>query len=366
MPTIDYIIIARQAGTANAFTPLIRILQGQGKKLLLLSFSAAYEVWIKESFATHLISCFAEAEQLLHQHAQAKVLLTGSSLVANEDAEFWHWADCNQLLSIAFVDHWVNYSERFSVNSDVRKFDVLPDKIAVIDQVASQGMIAAGCPENRIVITGHPAFDSLHESYGQVNQSLRQRYIDSKSDFLWLFISEPLSRVYGEDINSNSLGYTELTVLSVFLPRLNALAQQCACQITILIKPHPVELQEQGLKDLLVQLDAFTALTIKIVEETQRYQLISACDVVIGMTSLLLFEASLIGRPVISLQFNRQHGCDLTDNRDAIEVVIGDHQLSNSVLPYLERNDISFQRRFHQTFSACERFTELLEKTKKK
>ena len=350
-------IIARQPGSAHAFTPIINALRQRGIASVQAGFADAVRAWEDEGVEAVEIASFAEWAQLSNEVLPC-IVLTGTSLNAEEDALFWRWAEQNAVSSIAFVDHWSNYPQRFSSGrEDGEPFDLMPDRIAVIDEIAKNGLTRVGCPAQKIVITGHPAFDRLAERYGPINQALRDRLLPDGHAFLFVFVSEPLTQVYGPDPRSNSLGYTEATVLKTLLTCLERWGRQKNQPVTLLVKPHPVESKERYLTDLVSASSAYDYLDVKIFSNSNRYELISACDAVFGMTSMLLFEAAVIGRPVFSLQFDREKACALSDNRPGIRVLTRQQEM----LPALEQiASATFVDRLEQQTNVADNFIDLL------
>ena len=74
---------------------------------------------------------------------------------AEDDGAYWRWAREREIPSLAYVDSWVNYAERFG------GFRHLPDEIAVIDEPAREGLVSLGAPPDRVHLVGNPAFDAL-------------------------------------------------------------------------------------------------------------------------------------------------------------------------------------------------------------
>ena len=96
--------------------------------------------------------------------------------------------------TLSIVDFWSNYTERF---------DTLPDKIAIIDEQMRQEMLAEGFPDDKLVITGQPAFDCLAEKRKRFDESdswkhplryaARRSYGLHPYEKLVIFMSQPNS-----------------------------------------------------------------------------------------------------------------------------------------------------------------------------
>ncbi|MCB1590126.1 MAG: hypothetical protein KDI56_14555, partial [Xanthomonadales bacterium] len=59
---------------------------------------------------------------------------------------------------------WVNYAERFTVDTRMLPPAALPDRIAVVDALASDRLADTGLPRERIVVTGTPLLDTWQSS----------------------------------------------------------------------------------------------------------------------------------------------------------------------------------------------------------
>jgi hypothetical protein len=314
------IVVGRQAGTAHAFSPVIRALhENKNINTAVIAFSPAHEVWKSVGIESMKIESYREAERILNGIHNPRFMLTGTSSYAAEDAYFWDWAFKRSVPSLAFVDHWVNYWQRFSSGLDgTSRFDVVPEKIAVIDQLAVTRMIEAGCPARLLLITGHPGFDDLPRFRDMVNHEVRDRIMPSDCYSLVLFLSEPHSQTYKTDKDS-ALGYTEEDALALTLIALERAGKDRCKRFCVAVKPHPIEEPTRIARVLEAykELEYVTAIIV----DGHRYELVTAADAVVGMTSVLLYEATLMGRPVISVQPNRLRQSDLADFHEGIEVV---------------------------------------------
>lgn len=278
--------IARQAGSAAAFIPLIQELSAQNSHIYLTLFALeqAAPIWLNAGLNPHLVINFADAQKDLIA-ANPQILITGTSFAAAEDCQFWRWARQAGIPALAFIDHWTNYPQRFSSAPDA-PFDCVADWLAVIDHRMYQGLCAAGAPKARIIILGHPGWDQLSEWRGRSNPRLKKQLAGER--ILILFISEPIADFYGA-----SWGYSEIDALFLLRNALAALDRQ----YTIVVKPHP----RQNLQSIVLPDDIIDSVQIRI-STADKIELLTAADVITGINSMLLHEATLIGRPVISLR----------------------------------------------------------------
>lgn len=183
---------------------------------------------------------------------------------------------------IAFLDHWVNYLERFQLDS----VTVLPDEIWVGDvdaKIIAQKIFA----EIKVVLTPNPYFKDLQLELQEIQESSNY----SKQCSV-LYICEPIREhallAYG---NERYWGYTEEDALQFFLKNLDALGAVSE----IKIRPHPSESKSKyswaKQENSLVTETASTKLLMEQIVEA---------DVVVGCGSMAMVVALLAKKRVIS------------------------------------------------------------------
>ena len=213
--------------------------------------------------------------------------------------------------SIAFVDSWVSYWQRFTPNKMVRnKFSDSPGFIAVIDHLMYDRMVEYGCDKKLLIITGSPAFDNLQNYVPHDRKHIEFKY----GEEYVLFIGEPFNDVLFERNEKDTLGYTEAEVLELTVNALEMLEKQnlklvyrphrrgCSTELTSIIENHSNVIVDNGAFD--------------------PRDLATCANAVVGMTSMFLFEASIMDVPAISIQPSRILSSDLLDHSNNIPVVI--------------------------------------------
>ncbi|KJU82074.1 hypothetical protein MBAV_005729 [Candidatus Magnetobacterium bavaricum] len=244
----------------------------------------------------------------LHNKDFPCAVLTSATSLPKEDMTekyLWDWAKLNNIPSIALLDQWQNYKERFSgpVHDQILKY--IPDAICVMDDSAMKGMVKDGIPENHIFITGHPALANIRRKIKDVDETaiknIRDRLGITSDKRLIVFISEPFSHS-----KSDKEGFTELSILrEVFaylrkrLESINGLQND----ISFIVKLHPKEYIEgfKGIKDDFPDvMEIIKPLFLKY--EITKEELLIVSDLVLGMSSILLMEAIVMGLPAVSLQ----------------------------------------------------------------
>jgi hypothetical protein len=306
------VIVARQAGSARAFVTLIKKMKVEGWFVIVLAFEHAKKVFDDENINSILIDSFNKAVPVLNIHYDARVLLSGTSEYAFEDSLFWDWSRTNEIPSIAFVDSWVNYWQRFTSDGiEKKKFNLTPDKIAVIDKLMQSRMIEFGCDKEKLIITGNPAFEVL-SGYRTKNES---EIFHLYSDYI-LFIGEPFNKDFYKGTEKDILGYTEAEVLSFVLDAVVYLNQTYGKAFRLVYKPHPRGMCSEDVKTILKKKN------ISIADNSlYSYDLVACSKAVVGMTSMLLYEAMIMGRVVISYSPDEKVRSDIINQQNGIVVV---------------------------------------------
>lgn len=190
----------------------------------------------------------------------------GSQLELTIIRRFKEW----NIPTIAVLDYWSNYFSRFKCSEgDV----VLPDYYVVMDDIAYKEAVLAGIPGDIIRVLGHPGLDKYvskgKQIKAKVNGSLKV-----------LFLSQPLSELYNQE-----LGFTEF---NAFEDCTELLADEV--KFTLHLKCHPKETV------------SFKNKYKSWIVEGHLQDILADYDLVVGMNTMGLLHASLMGLPTVSYQ----------------------------------------------------------------
>lgn len=204
--------------------------------------------------------------------------------------------------TVSFLDHWVNYAERFVRGGEQR----LPDEIWVGDEDA-RALAKQFFPALPVRVVPNPYFAYVEREIARYSR----RAILTKSNGNALFVSENLSghsRLrFG---NERSLGYTEFDAIDYFFSRIGDLGEIGH----VVLRPHPSDPPEKYLKVIaehapLAELSTGRALLEEIAE----------VDIVAGCESAALVVALQAHKRVVccippggEVQFiNRRRGVEM-------------------------------------------------------
>jgi hypothetical protein len=219
-------------------------------------------------------------------------ILCGTSWQSNLEYDAFILGKKNNKKTVAFIDHWVNYSSRFIRNGK----KVLPDEIWVGDD--SGYKIATEEFSNTFIKqVENPYFleiKNLISNSGDVTRE--EKYIKV------LFVSEPISE-HGELRHGNSrhLGYTEKEAFTYFLKNKNFVVSNIG---SIVIRPHPAE--------DVSKYNSFVSngeCSIKIGGKKKLIDEILESDIVVGCSSMAMVIALMANKSVISII--PEHGDEL-------------------------------------------------------
>ncbi len=205
--------------------------------------------------------------------------------------------------TVAVVDFWSNYRRRFETPTGLS----LPNWIAVPDDSARAGAIAEGLPEDRLVVTGNPHYETLVQRYQRFDReerlAFRERVGIPRQATLALFASQPIRALYGR-----SLGYDEAEVLVLVRDAMEQVAEWLGHPVMMAVRAHP--------REAIASLPgASTKVTLRSAVGEDGLPWALASDLVVGMTSALLLQAALLGCRVVSVQPNLAGPDTLPSNR---------------------------------------------------
>jgi hypothetical protein len=174
-----------------------------------------------------------------------------------------------------------------------------PTRYLVPDEHARQKSVEDGISSNLIKTCGQPAFANLEDLYKKASQH------DNPFDSLIvngfkviLFASEPVAQDHGSSLNENSnyRGYTEKEAILILINSIKVMDEL----IFVVVLPHPRQ-------DVIELNKLWRACGGELYGKVQDGRL-NKCDFfpfiygVVGMASTLLYEAWLVGIPVLSIQ----------------------------------------------------------------
>ena len=264
-------IVAHDAGGAELIAHLV--LRDSGKFIFSLQGPA---VKIFERVLGEI-----DNKSLEDLEINADVLLCGTSWGSSlENLAIQLFLSRNKPI-IAFLDHYVNYRERFIHGN----FSELPDEFWVTDEFARQKVLELSS-DIKVEIVGNPYLEYQVASYFSKIQRVPE--LDA-IEVLYLF--EPIT-MHVIERAKDDLGYDEFTAFGYFLENLSKCAPGA---VRITLRPHPSEPH-----DKYVHLTKTKDPIITITTNSDILDDLTRADVVVGCETMGLVLASALGKTVFS------------------------------------------------------------------
>lgn len=276
---------ACDAGSANFLAPVLKNLDAPWA---LYAQDPAAEIFSRREIP-HQRVARAGWESLPRQGAEILsagdfgAVVTGTSWGATLDKAATLAANGLGLPTTAIVEHWDIYRERFSRVEDGRitaPDAYLPASVWLPDEQAVAEAARAGLPRERLRAVGQPHLEAQAQALADAGPVSRNDDV--------VFISE---RVGGDFQTGSPLdrGFTEHAALDMLIEALDF------SRFRLVIKLHP---QEDAAKyQPLLQ----RGVPARLVKDCDVRKLILRSHRIVGMFSMLLLEAALIRRDVLSV-----------------------------------------------------------------
>jgi hypothetical protein len=297
------IAVSGDAGGARAMAPVLKELRAEARvHVHAYAYKEAHGLWMNLGIDHTPMSDSPSLGEVgeLFGPKKCELLLTSTSFGGIElEKKCIALARKRGIPSVTLLDTWGNYSRRFS--DEEGRVAFLPDRIAVIDELAYREMVDEGFNPESLVITGQPAFDDLNP-WDHALRLRKKRVIMGKfpmenDEILILFASQPLSLIYGTDPSGpRYLGFDEWKVVRLLIRALDSISSDRGNALALTIRPHPREdpAPYRSLKGEEVK--------VLVTKDGDSREWIRESDLVTGLNSILLVEACYMGCPVISLQ----------------------------------------------------------------
>lgn len=285
-----------EPGGAEVIAPLAKLLtEVGGYDVTVTGYGFAIERFEQHRLSYTLVDEVKKNDiAFLKRFSPDLVITSATSIPAKDMSEkyLWHLARKLSIKSIAILDQWQNYSIRFSGTTSQDRLAYLPDAINCIDEIGRKEMIAEGFDANLLYPLGQPYLDSLEFVASTIDCVLIKEKLNvAQYENIVLFVSEAIEENYG-----NERGYTQYDALQIFLE--NTVSSQ---NTLILIKLHPKDSLEKFQK---IRNEFTWHKLMFISNEITALEAITISNRVFGMTSIMLIEAYILGKLVVSIQPN--------------------------------------------------------------
>jgi hypothetical protein len=185
--------------------------------------------------------------------------------------------------SVAMLDHWVNFRERFRSGNHYE----FPDEIWVADEYA-ECAAATSIPEVPRKVVGNAYLEDMCAEIGRI-----KRRTPRPGAITVLYICENIAaHALSQYGNRRHAGYVEEEAMEYFFQNLPAIASSIGC---IVVRPHPSE-QRGKYRWVMDRMPIPT----RISEHVPLTADIAEADVVVGCESMAMIVALMSGKRVVS------------------------------------------------------------------
>jgi len=209
-------------------------------------------------------------------------ILCGTSWQSNLERQTIALAKTAGKRVVSFLDHWVNYRERFQEQG----VTVVPDEIWVGDGEAEK-MAKVNFPELPVVLKPNPYFQDLEIELSKIQVTPK-----NSNECSVLYVCEPIREhaklQHGDE---HFFGYTEEDALQYLINNIGAIGTNVG---TIKIRPHPSEN-----KNKYSWARQAGKLMIEIGGDKTLLEEITEVDVVVGCSSMAMVVGLLAKKLVI-------------------------------------------------------------------
>jgi len=215
---------------------------------------------------------------------ESQCVLTGTGWASNLEHQARQTAQTLGIPSIAVIDHWVNYAQRFQRDDVV----VMPDQIWVADEHA-QRMATDVFPTTPVRCLPNVYLQNVVKDIPPVSADSRHL----------LFVLEPVRNDWGRGVQG------EFQALDFFVQYLTQLVGHGPVQITL--RPHPSDPADK----YTAWIQAQGSLNIQLDQQMDLNQSIAQARWVVGVESFALVVAAAAGREIFSALPPWAHRCRL-------------------------------------------------------
>ena len=285
----DLIIFVEDPGAANFIVDLYKNLI-ENKYNVLIIADGPCKLILKNNNVKY--TNYSQKTKIhLYSKNISNTYLVGTSERADcEGLKVIRHCKINNITSLSFIDMSINLDTRYKGLSN-NPLKYVSDYIFVIDESAKSTYMNFGFDKNKIIVVNHPVVERLskyvHSKNENKNSIKKIVFIDEGVDMLNRY-NTIKNKNYYYNGTSNSVNRTKI----IFEELLLAL-KSININYKLVVRLHPNN-KEYFYSEYDKYIDQFS-------HNTNPYPLIASADIVVGMTSMLLYETSFINKNHFSI-----------------------------------------------------------------
>lgn len=291
---------ASEVGSGKALVPVLACLAGRGVDVtafLPASVCTFTEFWrtVPERVSVTTLSLGQSVGDAVGGSVPIAILV-GTTVVQSLERQLTLYARERGIWTVAVVDERYAYRQRFADENDHLRY--LPDVVAVMDEECYAYALAEGLPEPLLRVTGSPILSYLVCRAPELIRYARASSLGFGPEWKQVtFVSETFARDSGSAPSErgrlgNFLGFTEDRVRHDLL----AVLAEFKRPIALVERLHPSD--ERPPSEGWIH----NHLYWKQIDGGDLWSLLLQSDAVVGMRSMALLEAGLLGCRVASYQ----------------------------------------------------------------
>jgi hypothetical protein len=345
------LVFSRDPGGTNAVMHLIEPLRSRDYEVAVYGKDAALSIYRKFDIPCldirEVIPSGTQEETCeCLQKSAPDLIVTGTSSEDYTERHLWKAAEQVGIKSFAVLDQWTNYRLRLVPEGDepttrtaASRELILPSFFFIMDEFARREMSALGINPEKLIVTGQPFFDYIRKTAEKISkpeiEGVRRELTRGKGGLVFVFASQPIASLHRQNgIPEDYWGYTEQTVLKSVVACLGQLSEEIGVEVTLVIRLHP-----KDEPDAYVDFLKARPHSVKLVfdRETDSSLLLKASDLIIGMFSMILMEAAILGKRFISVQIGlARENPFIFDRMGAVNSILTEEELGKTLREILK------------------------------
>lgn len=286
---------AHDPGGVSVVAPVIEELRRKGNEVVVYSKGIG-----EQKFRDCGMTAFSYDQKEddipdLFEDQSYNYVLTATSTFDRTERDLWKESKKRGILSIAVMDHWLNYHVRFTdevMNQGIShpySIDVKPSKLVVLDSSMFQEFMGLGFKNDELLIAAHTRLFKMHE-LSQQSKAGKRKLQNGEVDELPLKVlhfGEPIESIYK---NKDLFGFNEYDALGFLIKALSELSAE------LIIKPHPKQKLDEEKVASIVQVSPIKYKISKKLNETEM-----KADIYTGTFTMALLEHIAMNDRVIAI-----------------------------------------------------------------
>ncbi|MCK5541093.1 MAG: hypothetical protein KAI40_00255 [Desulfobacterales bacterium] len=329
------LLFAEDPGAVNFIAPIFFELSFLGFPSFIISSGTATEYLESLGIKATVVSDNTDADEIINK-INPDLYITGTS--ENRNSLGLLLIDsCRKanIISIGVVDAFMNAQLRFcGTGNDPLRY--VSDYLFLPDDITKDEYKNIGFPEDKSFVCGHPNYDYVRQKAIELDKknriNMRRKLFplaeeESKIIAFAAEISDGLDSdyfKYSKDYSLKGRGHTKNRTNIVIEEFLDAV-KSFSSDLFIVLRLHPKNNNEE-FSDYYKEFDQ-----ISIKESA--YEIIFFSDYVIGMTSMLMTEALIMGKPTFSILVKESEKNWLSNLRSGLTPYASDRETLIKALP---------------------------------